>query len=51
LSGPTRAGGSSGLKGRKLLASAVWLDALTNGMGPREAADNWDLPQDAIILA
>jgi hypothetical protein len=35
------------VKGRKLLASAVWLDALTNGMGPREAAENWDLPQDA----
>jgi hypothetical protein len=35
------------VKGRKLLASAVWLDALTNGMGPREAAANWDLPQDA----
>jgi hypothetical protein len=35
------------VKGRKLLASAVWLDALTNGMGPREAALNWDLPQDA----
>jgi hypothetical protein len=29
------------------LASAVWLDALTNGMGPREAAENWDLPQEA----
>lgn len=27
--------------------SAVWLDALTNGMGPREAAENWDLPQEA----
>jgi hypothetical protein len=35
------------VKGRKLLASAVWLDALTNGMGPREAAENWDLPQEA----
>src|SRR5262249_31015015 len=34
-------------KGRKLLASAVWLDALTNGMGPREAAENWDLPLEA----
>src|SRR6202789_4687818 len=27
-------------KGRKLLASAVSLGALTNGMGPREAAEN-----------
>jgi hypothetical protein len=35
------------VKGRKLLASAVWLDALTNGMSPREAAESWDLPQDA----
>jgi hypothetical protein len=35
------------VKGRKLLASAVWLDALTNGMGPREAAENWDLPLQA----
>jgi hypothetical protein len=35
------------VKGRKLLASAVWLDALANGMGPREAAENWDLPLEA----
>jgi hypothetical protein len=35
------------VKGRKLLASAVWLDALTNSMSPREAAENWDLPQEA----
>ena len=35
------------VKGRKLLASAVWLDALTNGMGPREAAENWDLTLEA----
>ncbi len=35
------------VKGRKLLASAVWIDALTNGMGPREAAENWDLPLEA----
>ncbi|HEV7136127.1 MAG TPA: hypothetical protein VGN43_05795 [Steroidobacteraceae bacterium] len=35
------------VKGRKLLASAVWLDALTNGMGPSEAAENWDLPLEA----
>jgi hypothetical protein len=35
------------VKGRKLLASAVWLDALANDMGPRQAAENWDLPQDA----
>lgn len=35
------------VKGRKLMASAVWLDALTNGMGPSEAAENWDLPLEA----
>ena len=35
------------LKGRKLLASAVWLDALANGMSPREAVENWDLPLEA----
>jgi hypothetical protein len=35
------------VKGRKLLASAVWLDALTNGMGTQEAAGNWDLPLEA----
>lgn len=35
------------VKGRKLLASAVWLDALTNGIGPREAAESWDLPVEA----
>lgn len=29
------------------MASAVWLDALTNGMGVREAAENWDLPLEA----
>ena len=35
------------VKGRKLLASTVWLDALTNGMGPHQAAENWGLPLDA----
>ncbi|HEV2270816.1 MAG TPA: hypothetical protein VGR92_15290 [Steroidobacteraceae bacterium] len=35
------------VKGRKLMASTVWLDALTNGMGQREAAENWDLPVEA----
>jgi hypothetical protein len=35
------------VKGRKLLASAVWLDALTNGMSQREAAESWDLPLEA----
>jgi hypothetical protein len=35
------------IKGRKLLASSVWLDALTHGWGTREAAENWDLPLEA----
>lgn len=35
------------VKGRKLLASAVWLDALTNGMSASEAAESWDLPLQA----
>lgn len=35
------------IKGRKLLASSVWLDALTNGLGPCEAAEHWDLPLEA----
>ncbi|WP_071527224.1 hypothetical protein [Nodosilinea nodulosa] len=40
------------IKGRKLLASSIWRDMLTNGMTPEQAADNWDLPlvviQEAI---
>jgi len=35
------------VKGRKLMASAVWLDALANNMTVREAAENWDLPLEA----
>ena len=36
------------IKGRKLLASTVWQDAITNEMSREEAAHNWDLPIDAI---
>ncbi len=36
------------VKGQKLLASTVWQDMITNGMSVEEAADNWDLPLDAI---
>jgi len=36
------------LKGRKLMASTVWLDAIANEMSPEEAADNWELPTTAI---
>lgn len=36
------------VKGRKLLASTVWSDILANAMTVAEAADNWDLPPEAI---
>ena len=36
------------VKGQKLLASTVWQDMITNGMSVEAAADNWDLPLDAI---
>lgn len=36
------------IKGRKLLASTIWQDMVTNNMSSEEAADNWDLPLDAI---
>lgn len=36
------------IKGRKLLASTVWQDAIANQMSPEQAAENWDLPLAAI---
>ena len=36
------------IKGRKLLASTIWQDILSNQMSNEEAAENWDLPLDAI---
>ena len=36
------------VKGRKLLASTVWKDAIANNMMPEEAADNWNLPLAVI---
>ena len=36
------------LKGRRLTAANVWYDMLANQMTPEEAADNWDLPLEAI---
>src|SRR5437879_1570962 len=36
------------VKGRRLRAFTVWMDMQTNGMTPEEAADNWDLPLEAI---
>jgi len=36
------------LKGRRLLASTVWRDMLTNEMSAEEAVENWDLPLEAV---
>ena len=36
------------VKGRRLSAYAVWSDMLANSMTPDQAAENWDLPVDAI---
>lgn len=36
------------VKGRRLLASQVWRDMQANGMSEEAAADNWDLPLEAI---
>jgi hypothetical protein len=36
------------VQGQKLLASTIWQDMIANKMSVEEAADNWDLPLDAI---
>ncbi len=36
------------VKGQKLFASTIWQDMIANEMSVEEAADNWDLPLDAI---
>ena len=36
------------VKGRKLLASTVWADMRANDMTLEEAADNWNLPLEAV---
>lgn len=36
------------VKGRRLTAFNVWSDMISNKMTPEEAADNWDLPIEAI---
>ena len=36
------------VKGRRLRAYTVWADMIVNKMSTEEAADNWDLPVDAI---
>ncbi|HEY3281551.1 MAG TPA: hypothetical protein VGN26_04705 [Armatimonadota bacterium] len=39
------------IKGRKMLASHLWLDMLANNRNAEEAADNWSLPLDAVLEA
>ena len=36
------------IKGRRQTAANVWLDTLANGLSATEAAENWELPVDAI---
>jgi len=37
------------VKGRKLPAAAVWTGMTLNNMTAEQAADNWDLPVDAVL--
>lgn len=36
------------IKGRRVLASNVWIAALTNDLSVEEAAEDWDLPKEAV---
>lgn len=36
------------VKGRKLTAAQVWLDMKANHMTEQDAAENWDLPLEAV---
>jgi hypothetical protein len=36
------------VKGRKLLASTVWLNAQTNQLDVQETAEDWELPLEAV---
>lgn len=36
------------IKGRRLLAATVWRDMLANGQSSAEAAEEWDLPVEAV---
>ncbi len=36
------------VKGRKLPAAAVWTGMIANDLSVQEAAENWDLPVDAV---
>lgn len=35
-------------KGKRLKAFDVWMDMTVNGETPEEAAENWDLPLEAV---
>jgi hypothetical protein len=36
------------VKGRKLPAAAVWTGMIANKLSVKEAAENWDLPEEAV---
>jgi len=36
------------VKGRKLLASQVWSDMMSNQLTEKQAAEDWDLPPEAL---
>ena len=38
-------------KGKRLKAFDVWMDMMVNRETPQEAAENWDLPLDAVMEA
>jgi hypothetical protein len=38
-------------KGKRLKAFDVWMDMIVNKETPEEAAENWDLPLNAVIEA
>jgi uncharacterized protein (DUF433 family) len=38
-------------KGKRLKAFDVWMDMMVNKETPSQAAENWDLPLDAVMEA
>ena len=39
------------IKGKRLLAATVWRDMVANGQTPAQAAEEWDIPVDAVYEA
>jgi hypothetical protein len=39
------------IKGKRLLAATVWRDVVANGQTPAQAAEEWDVPEDAVYEA